>query len=438
MRLFGTDGIRGKPNKSPLTPQEIARIGQSFARSIGKAPRILACRDTRESGAMIQAAVTAGLASAGADVFDAGVLNTPAAAYIAKAMKMDAAVVISASHNPADENGIKFFTGSGAKLTEKQEAEIEQAYFSNKGMSASKTGLVHNFIGAGTRYIDFARQAFGDSVKGINAVIDCSNGAAYLVAPRIMDELGIKVKAISAEPDGFNINRECGSEHPEKLRQAVLKAGADIGVAFDGDADRAMLIDEEGTILSGDQLIGIAAIHMAKKKTLANSRVIVTHYSNYGLEETLKKYSIGTIRCEVGDQKVAAAMAAHGCNLGGEQSGHIIFSDIMPTGDGIITALQMMRIMKSEGKKLSELARIIEKLPQAIVSIPVREKKEIEGLRLAQSISEAEKLLEGSGRVYVRYSGTQSLLRIMVEGKNEKQINKIAQELARLAKSELG
>lgn len=437
MTIFGTDGIRGTPGKSPLTAEEILKIGRAFSCFLGKNPRILVGRDPRKTGFMMQSAAMAGITSAGGEVYDAGMMPTPAAAYVANSMKMDGAIVISASHNPADENGLKFFIGKGTKLPVKAEEEIEKIFREDR-KGEEPIGRIHSFHGSESRYLDFVKQKFLLKVEGIKAVIDCANGAASEIAPQILEELGVELEKINCEPDGTNINQECGSEHPEKMAEAVLKEKAQIGIALDGDADRVMISDEKGNLLTGDQLIGMAAIHMARSGRLQSQSIVATHYSNYGLESSLSKYGIKVARSDVGDRAVAAEMEKRKTNLGGEQSGHIIFGDMMPTGDGLLTAMHIMEIIKKEGKPLSELASAISKLPQKMINVEVREKKPIESLQLSQKIREAEKVLEGAGRVLVRYSGTQSLLRIMVEGKNEKQINSIAQELAKEAKKEIG
>ncbi|MBI2574917.1 phosphoglucosamine mutase [Candidatus Woesearchaeota archaeon] len=441
-KLFGTDGIRGTPGKSPLTQQEIEKIGRSFAAFLVAGARVLCCMDTRATSAGLLSGLKTGLLSSGADVLDAGVLNTPAAAYLTLKLKAGGAAIVSASHNPAEENGIKFFTAQGTKLSESQEQKIEGLFFSGKNLEAGKYGRQGEekpLSKALDTYAEFAcstaRQPGFGSLK---AALDCANGAAYMSAPRIMQKLGVKLSVINNLPDGGNINSNCGSEHPEGLAKRVVMEKADLGIALDGDADRAVLVDEKGSVLTGDQLLGIAAISMAKKGTLAKKKVVVTHYSNYGLEQSLAWHGIKVIRSDVGDQKVASEMRKHGLSLGGEQSGHVIFAGIMPTGDGIITALQIMNVMREEGKTLSELALQIKLLPQAMLNVPIKQKKPIRQLELHKAIHAAQKELGSQGRVFVRYSGTQSLLRVMVEGKSEKQINNISKELAEKAKKELG
>ncbi len=441
-KLFGTDGIRGTLGKSPLTQQEIERIGQSFAGFLGTGVKVLCCMDTRATSAGVLSSLKAGLLSSGADVLDAGILNTPAAAYLTLKLKAGGAAIVSASHNPAGENGIKFFTAQGTKLSEEQEQEIEELFFSGKKLEAGKQGEQGEekpILNALDMYAEFACSAARhNGFVSVKAALDCANGAAYMSAPRVMQKLGVNLAVINNLPDGSNINAGCGSEHPEGLAKTVIREKADLGIALDGDADRAVLVDENGSILTGDQLLGIAAISMAKKGALSKKAIVATHYSNYGLEQSLAKQGIKVIRSDVGDQKVASEMRKHGLNLGGEQSGHVIFADIMPTGDGIITALQIMRIMAEEGKKLSALAQQIRLLPQAMINVPVRKKKPIQKLELNKAISAAQEELGSQGRVFVRYSGTQSLLRIMVEGKSEKQINNVSKELAEKAKKELG
>ncbi len=427
MQLFGTDGIRGNPDESPI--KDAKQIGASFGSFIGRGKKVLVCRDTRESGETIQKKFVSGLVFAGIEVLDAGILNTPAAAYLVKKLVLDGAAIISASHNPAPENGIKFFNSKAQKLSEQEEERIESIFFSNKEINSEKGNVK---AVESEEYVEFAK---GICPKGLRIVVDCANGAAYKTALSIFKP--IKAVVINNKPNGKNINSNCGSEHPENLARIVVREKADLGLALDGDGDRAVLVDEKGQVLDGDCVIGIAAIGLAREGKLAKNTVVVTHYSNYGLEKTLNKLGMQVIRSDVGDQKVAAEMRKHSLNLGGEQSGHIIFSDLLPTGDGILTALMIMQIMKAHGKKLSELASQISKVPQKMINVKVAQKKPIEG-NLSKSIREAEEILEGKGRVYVRYSGTQNLLRIMVEGENEKQINKIAQELSKEAENELG
>ncbi len=428
MRLFGTDGIRGNPEESPI--RETKWIGASFGMFLGRGKKVLVCRDTRESGETIQKKFVSGLISSGIEVLDAGILNTPAAAYMVKKLALDGAGVVTASHNPAPENGIKFFNSKGQKLSEKDEERIEELFFSNKESDLAKGTL------KGVEPIEYVEFAKSMCPKGMKVVVDCANGAAYKTALAIFNP--VKAIIINNNPNGKNINSNCGSEHPEKLASRVIREKADLGVALDGDGDRAVLVDEKGNVLNGDHVIGIAAIGLAREGKLQKNSIVVTHYSSYGLEKTLGKLGIEVIRSDVGDQKVASEMDKKGLNLGGEQSGHIIFSEILPTGDGIITALIIMQIMKSQGKKLSELAAQITMVPQKMINVKVKEKKPLESVLLSKSIKEAKDILEGKGRVFVRYSGTQNLLRIMVEGENEKQINKIAQELAKEAENELG
>ncbi len=436
MSLFGTDGIRGTPNRSPLTAEQIVRIGQAYATFLNQG-KVFLCRDTRSSGIMMKSAIVAGLSSAGSEVLDAGILNTPAAAYLTRNLRLDGAVVISASHNPSEENGIKFFTGKGRKLNSLQEKKIEEIYNSNRTLDAAGIGQISSIETAKNRYVNFA-SATVNPLEGIKAVVDCSNGAAYETAPMTLAKSKVQFIALNTNPDGYNINKGCGSEHPKEMAKQVVKEKADIGIALDGDADRVVLADETGKIISGDQLIGIAAISMSKKGKLKKNAVVVTHYSNFGLEKALNNNGINVIRSNVGDQAVAEKMEKQGINLGGEQSGHVIFSQVHTTGDGILTALQIMKIMKEENKKLSELAGQIMLMPQVMLNVKVKNKKPIEETNLKKAIEKVKQELEGTGRVFIRYSGTQSLLRIMVEGKNEKQINKLAQELARNAEKELG
>lgn len=433
-KLFGTDGIRGTPGKSPLTRQEVRLIARSFSTFAGKTPSLLVSRDTRESGNWMQEELLKGLVESGAMVTTAGILSTPATAYLARTREMDGAIIISASHNPPTENGIKFFKQNGRKLNEAEELRIEEICFSNTATKGK--GLVRHDNTLSSTYIDFVA-GIHKGLESLRVVIDCANGAAYSTAPAILKKMGAEATVINAEPDGTNINKECGSEHPEKLASQVTRQKAELGIALDGDADRAVLVNEKGSVLTGDQAIGIAAIHLKTQGRLPGNKVVVTHYSSYGLEETLRQQGITLVRTDVGDQNVAAEMERHGAVLGGEQSGHIIFSDMTTTGDGIITALQIAKIMREQKKPLSQLAAQIKRAPQVTVNVEIKQKKPLESLAAMKLARQAQNELGPDGRVLLRYSGTQNLLRIMVEGKNEKQINDLAQGIARTARKEL-
>ncbi len=434
MSLFGTDGIRGELGKSPLTDGEVRLIGRSYASFLKPAAKVLVCRDTRSSGIRLRLALCQGLMESGTQVFDMGVLTTPAAAFLAARLASDGCIVVSASHNPAAENGLKFLTGNGAKLPEKDEARVESLLAS--GRFRKLPGSIRR-VRMVDEYVDCLSRRF-TGLKGTRPVVDCANGSSSSIAPAVLSRLGIKAWFINNKPDGRNINLDCGSEHPEAMRRQVMKEKADLGIAFDGDADRALLCDEKGGLLSGDQLIGIIAIHLKKRGELPGNAVVVTHYSSFGLERSLSEHGIRVFRSDVGDRNVADELRKRRLALGGEQSGHIIIATFLPTGDGLAASLKIMQIMAEKGLKLSLLASQIKKTPQAMLNVPVARKPKLEKTELAGETRKASAELGTTGRVFVRYSGTQDLIRIMVEGESEKQINRIAQILAAQASRELG
>ena len=429
--LFGTDGIRGLPGQGYLKGEEIVKVAGAFSKFLGKNSKVGLCRDTRASGPDMESSVISGLTLAGSDAYSFGVLNTPAAAFLSKTLGLDGVIIVSASHNPANENGLKFFSGRGTKLSVGDEEEIEKIYLGQR-VKNSKAGKIHPSEEKIGKYVDFAVST-SNKLK-LKAVLDCSNGAAYKTAPEIFKKIGLEITILNDKPNGKNINDNCGSEHPESLQAAVRKSKADVGIALDGDADRTLLVDETGKVLTGDQLIGLCALSMKKRGKLAKNKVVVTHYSNFGLEKALSESGISVVRADVGDRAVAEMMTKVGANLGGEQSGHLIFSDLMPTGDGILTAIQVLNVITQEKLPLSKLASRIVKVPQVLINVDVLEKKPYP--KLEKEIALLSKGFDG--RIFVRYSGTQNMIRIMVEGKSEKQINDAAQKLAREAREELG
>ncbi len=447
-RLFGTDGIRGVANIFPMTPEMVLNVGKAtahvFKERHGKErPEFIIGKDTRWSGDMLENALTAGIVSAGADVLLAGSIPTPAIAYLTRSLKADAGIVLSASHNPAEDNGIKIFGEEGHKLTDEVEDEIERYVLTEtvntERIKGGLIGRAYRIDDAEERYMKFAKASVkGMSLKGLRIVLDCANGAAYNTAPDILRNLGAEVVVLNDRPDGLNINLDCGALHPEEMIEVVKKEKADIGIALDGDADRVIVCDEKGNNVDGDHIIAMCAIDMKEKGTLRNSGVVVTVMTNKGFDIAMEKEGIKVIKTKVGDRYVIDEMKKKGCVLGGEQSGHIIFSDCTTTGDGIVSALQLLRVMKEKGERLSKLARCMKSLPQVIVNVEVTEKKDINRMKAKEIIRRVETRLGKKGRVLVRYSGTQNLCRIMIEGEDKREIKKMADETAEAVRKEIG
>ncbi|MFA9408520.1 MAG: phosphoglucosamine mutase, partial [Candidatus Dadabacteria bacterium] len=442
-RLFGTDGIRGLANHDPMTPEMSLKLGKALTYTLRqgknstKKPTIVIGKDTRLSGYIFEQALSSGIASMGADVFLVGPLPTPAIAFITVSMRADAGIVISASHNPYEDNGIKIFDRYGYKLPDEKEMEIENLIWNGdeKLMNSppEEIGKAFRIDDAPGRYVVFAKNSFPNdlTLEGIKIVLDCANGAAYKVAPLIFKELGAEVITIGVNPNGKNINTDCGSLNPALLKQKVLETGADLGIALDGDADRVIFCDEKGELVDGDKIIAICAREMIEKGTLKGNAVITTLMSNMALEIYIKDQGIEFIRTQVGDRYVVEEMRARKANLGGEQSGHIIFLDHTTTGDGTLAALQVLGIMKTKEKSLSELATIIDLYPQVLLNVRVDKKKEISDIpELEKQIKINESRLNGKGRINIRHSGTEPISRIMVEGEDDALINEIASELA--------
>jgi phosphoglucosamine mutase len=447
-KLFGTDGIRGVANIFPMTPEMVLSIGKAtahvFKEKCGKEkPKFVIGKDTRLSGYMIENALASGIVSVGADVLLVGPMPTPAIAYLTKSLNADAGVVLSASHNPAEDNGIKIFSENGHKLSDNVEDEIEKYVLSGKikteHIKGDLIGKAHRVDDAKERYIEFAKASVESmSMKGLRVILDCANGAAYNTAPHILSELGAEVVVLNDRPDGLNINLDCGALHPEKMMEIVKKEKAHIGIALDGDADRVIVCDEKGRSVDGDHIIAICAINMKEKGALRKNSVVVTIMANKGFDIAMAKERIKVVKTKVGDRYVVDEMRKKGYVLGGEQSGHIIFSNYTTTGDGMISALQLLRIMKERREKLSKLAECMTSLPQVLVNVDVKEKKDISKLKVNKNIKDAESKLGEKGRVLVRYSGTQNLCRIMIEGENKREIQKIANDIAKTMKKELG
>ncbi|MGH2331234.1 phosphoglucosamine mutase [Thermoanaerobacter mathranii] len=444
-RLFGTDGVRGIANYD-LTPQlafELGRAGAYVLTQGTHRPKVVVGKDSRISGDMLECALTAGLTSVGAEVISVGIIPTPAVAYLTRLYQADAGVMISASHNPVEYNGIKFFDKDGYKLPDEVEDRIENI-IKEKNELPSPIGT-----GIGTRkeytnshrdYIEFLKSTIDGDLKGMKIVIDCAYGASSTVAPILFKELGAEVILYGAEPMGDKINVNCGSTHPEKLQQLVIKNGADIGLAFDGDADRLIAVDEKGNVIDGDHIMAICAIDLKKKGRLKNNTVVATVMSNIGFEIALKEQGINLIRTKVGDRYVLEEMIKGRYSIGGEQSGHIIFLDDNTTGDGEITALKLCSILKESGKKLSELAACMVTYPQVLINAKVKNELKnayLEDEEIKREIKNLEREMKGDGRVLIRPSGTEPLVRVMVEGKDYNKISQMAKELAELIERKL-
>ncbi|RLG71220.1 MAG: phosphoglucosamine mutase [Candidatus Iainarchaeum archaeon] len=442
-KLFGTDGIRGKANEYPMTPEIALRLGKALATYLRKKKpskkiKILIGKDTRLSGYMLESALESGIVAMGADVYLVGPMPTPAIAHLTKSINADAGIVISASHNPAQDNGIKIFDENGFKLTDEEEYKIEQLIFAEE-INGRNIGKAFRIDDAKGRYIEFAKATINNqSLEGIKIVLDCANGAAYHIAPPIFAELGAEVISINTNPNGLNINKNCGALHPEKMQEMVKQCKADIGFAFDGDADRLVVCDESGKIIEGEFILGLLAKWFKENGMLRNNTLVTTMQSNLALDEFLNKEGIKVVRTAVGDRYVLQEMLRGNYSLGGESSGHIIFADYSTTGDGIISALQIMRILKLSKRKISELAYLFDLYPQIKINLPVKEKVPIKELKLVtEKIKEIENSLNNKGRVFVRYSGTEKKVRILVEGncaKNE--LENYAQSIAEAFKKE--
>lgn len=446
-RMFGTDGVRGIANKE-LTPELAYKLGKAGAYVLtGRChkPKILVGMDTRISGDMLENALVSGILSIGAEAICVGIIPTPAVAYLTRKYNADAGVVISASHNPVEYNGIKFFNGKGYKLSDELEDKIQYVIESNfKDVSipiGSKVGRKIMETGEARKaYIEFAKSTIDTDLKDLKVVLDCANGASYVTSVKAFQELGAKVKVINNEPDGININHNCGSTHPENLMKTVVEEGYDMGLAFDGDADRCLAIDEKGNLINGDFIMAIIAKHLKNQGKLYKNVVVSTVMSNIGFDIALKEEGINTIKTQVGDRYVLEEMKKEGYKLGGEQSGHIIMLDYNTTGDGLITALQIACIVKKSGRKLSDIASMMKNLPQTLVNAKVPDDKKkiyMEDEEIVLKIKEIERKLHGCGRVLIRPSGTEPLVRVMLEGEEQGEIDKMAHNLAELIEVKL-
>lgn len=445
-KLFGTDGVRGIANKdlSPDLAYKLGRIGGYFLTKGKKRPKMVVGMDTRISGDMLEGALSSGLNSAGVDVLYLGTLPTPAVACMIKILDADGGVMITASHNPVEYNGIKFFNEKGLKLTDEIENSIEEYILNNLDIDffpvSGAVGRKIRIENPVRKYMDFLKDTIDVDLKGLKIAVDCGNGAAYKAAPELLQELGALVYVIHNDPNGININVNCGSTKPEEIQKLVLETGADAGLSFDGDADRLIAADENGNIVDGDHVLAICGVHMKEKGQLKSNTVIGTIMTNMGLDLCLKDKDINIIKTKVGDRYVLEEMLDGGHSIGGEQSGHIIFLDYNTTGDGLLTAIQLLSVMKAKNTKLSKLAGIMKVMPQILVNAHVAEEKKksyLEDEVIKNKIEEIENHFHGSGRVLIRPSGTEPLVRVMIEGEDQEELDYYADELAKLIEERL-
>jgi phosphoglucosamine mutase len=454
-KIFGTDGVRGVANVEPVTAETSFKLGRAAAHVFtqlnprknpeGTRPKIVLGKDTRLSGYMLENALVAGITSLGVDVLIIGPLPTPGVAYITRSLRADAGIILSASHNPYEDNGIKFFRHDGYKLDDQVEEQIERLVFAGEIDSirpiAGKIGRAARIDDALGRYVEFAKASFprGMSLEEMRIAVDVANGAAYKSTPCILRELGADVTVAHNEPNGTNINAQCGSIHPEEIQRLVKETGADIGITHDGDADRVLLCDENGEMVDGDEILAMASVDLLRADRLEQNTVVATVMSNFGLDETVTAHGGNVVRTKVGDRYVIEEMVQRKLNLGGEQSGHIIFRDFTTTGDGIISALQILRIMHKTGQPLSKLKGCLKKYPQAQRNLVVKEKPPLSELpTVMKLVNEAEKELSGKGRVLLRYSGTEPKIRLLIEGQEFDKIDKQANRIADAIQSAIG
>ncbi len=447
-QLFGTDGVRGVANQHPMTCELALLLGRAVAYQAKRGEhrhRILIGKDTRLSGYMLEMAFASGVCSMGVDALLIGPLPTPAIAHLTRDMRCDAGVVISASHNPYEDNGIKIFARDGFKLPDEQELELER-YMEDEKVGAirptkSAVGKAFRIDDAQGRYIAQLKAVFPAELdlEGLTVVVDCANGAAYKVAPTVLRELGAKVHALGIEPDGRNINRKCGALHPEGVQAAVKRHKADVGLALDGDADRLIVVDDRGEVVDGDAILAIAAQDLLARKALKKDTLVATVMSNLALDKRIQKLGGKVVRTQVGDRYVVEAMRKGGFSLGGEPSGHIVYLDHATTGDGMVAALKLLSVMRKEGEKLSELRRVFTPYPQALVNVIVKEKRPLAELpTVQQAIAKVERELGQDGRVLVRFSGTEAKVRVLVEGPKQKQVDGYAKGIAEALRRAIG
>ena len=454
-KIFGTDGVRGVANVEPVTAETALKLGRAAAHvlmqlnprkhSSGARPKIVLGKDTRLSGYMLENAMVAGITSLGVDVLVIGPLPTPGVAYITRSLRADAGIVLSASHNSYEDNGIKFFRHDGYKLDDQVEQQIEELVFTGEideiRPTAQSIGRATRIDDALGRYVEYAKSSFPRSMtlEKMRVVVDVANGAGYKSTPCILRELGAEVIVAHDEPNGTNINAGCGSTHPEEIQRLVREHKAQIGITVDGDADRVLLADENGEIVDGDEILAIAAVDLLKSKQLAQNTLVATVMSNFGLDETIGAHGGKVLRTKVGDRYVIEKMVEQNLHVGGEQSGHIIFREYATTGDGIVSALQILRIMKATGKPLSELKRVLNKYPQAQRNLRVKTKPPLDQLTdVMKLVGQAESELSGKGRVLLRYSGTEPKIRLLIEGRELAQIDRQADRIADAIKGAIG
>lgn len=445
-KYFGTDGVRGVAN-SELTPELAFKLGRFggyvLTKDTTERPKVLIGRDTRISGEMLEGALVAGLISVGAEVMRLGVISTPGVAYLTRVMSGNAGVMISASHNPVADNGIKFFGSDGFKLSDEQEAEIEALLDQEEDSLPRPTGVdlgsVSDYFEGGLKYIQYLKQIVDEDFTGIHIALDCAHGATSSLATHLFADLEADLSSMGSSPNGLNINEGVGSTHPEKLAAMVVEKGADIGLAFDGDGDRLIAVDEKGQIVDGDQIMYICAKYLNSKGRLNKNTVVSTVMSNMGFYKGLEEENIESIQTKVGDRYVVEAMRAGGYNVGGEQSGHIVFIDYNTTGDGLLSGLQLVNTMKMTGKKLSELAAEMTIFPQRLINVRVTDKNAVtENTLVAETISTVESEMNGNGRVLVRASGTEPLVRVMVEAATQEECDEYCTRIAEIVKKEMG
>ena len=436
-KFFGTDGIRGTANIHPMTAMTALTVGQAAALHFKRGDhrhRVVIGKDTRLSGYMLENALTAGFVSCGMDVILAGPVPTPGVAMLTRSLRADFGVMISASHNPYEDNGIKFFGPDGYKLSDEVELEIEERMATNMAPDlapAADLGRARRLDDVVGRYTEYVKQTFpkGQTLDGLKIVIDCANGAAYKVAPEVLWELGADIVKIGVEPNGKNINDGCGSTATDAMQSAVVTHGADIGIALDGDADRVLIADEKGQLVDGDQLMGLIGADWARNGLLDGGAVVATVMSNMGLEKFLESEGVGLKRTPVGDRYVVEEMRRSGCNVGGEQSGHIVLGDYATTGDGLMAALQVLAVLTANGKPASEACRLFDPFPQLLKNVRFSGASPLDDDGVTQAIADAEKRLDGTGRVLIRKSGTEPLIRVMAEGENETLVADVVDEL---------
>lgn len=450
-RLFGTDGIRGTANKAPMTPDVVLKVGQALGYMLRQMPgrkgdkrMVLIGKDTRLSGYMVEQALASGLNSMGVGVQLTGPLPTPGIGFLARNMRVDAGVIISASHNAFYDNGIKIFGADGFKIPDTMEKEIERLVqmedLTSHLAGSTDIGRSHRIDDAAGRYIVFAKNTFplNLSLEGMRIVLDCANGAAYKVAPAIFSELGAEIMVLGDEPNGFNINDKAGALYPIRTCEAVMKYRADVGISLDGDADRVIMVDEKGEIVNGDHILAICALHMAKQKTLKHNTIVATQMSNFGLDMAMKDHKIQIVRTDVGDKNVVECMRQNDYNLGGEQSGHIIHLDHSTTGDGCVAALNVLAVMQSEAKPLSELKEFMQDMPQVLINTRVSKRQDLDAIPgYNKLVEDIQKKLGTEGRLFVRFSGTEPVIRVLVEGPDKAAIGRYAEEIAGLLQQQL-